>query len=110
MTVGERAGFFDEIEKSLVSGELTDFGAAVRSLRSCTGMSQKKFASMVKLPLERLRDIESNQSDLEILTLNKILLMFGFQAGITRFNRSTHPDPAGYLKVGLMANHREKYP
>lgn len=110
MTVSERGGFFDELEKSLASGELTDFGAAVRSLRSCTGMSQKKFAAMVKLPLDRLRDIESNQSDLGILTLNKILLIFGFQAGITRFNRSTHPDPAGYLKAGLMANHREKYP
>lgn len=49
-------------------------------------------------------------ANVDVLTLNRILLPFGFESGITRFNRSTHPDPAGYLKAGLMANHREKYP
>lgn len=110
MTVSERGAFFEEFEKALASGELTDFGAAIRSLRACTGFGQRRFAAMLKLPLSSLRDIESNRSNVDVLTLNRILLPFGFQSGITRFNRSKHPDLAGYLKAGLMANHREKYP
>lgn len=64
----------------------------------------------MRLPLERLRAIESNQLSVDVMTLNKILFAFGFQAGITRFKRQTHPDPELYLKTGLMANHREAYP
>jgi hypothetical protein len=110
MTVDERQVFFDDFERSLASGELTDFGAAVRSLRACTGFGQRRFAYAVRLPLERLRAIESNQFSVDVLTLNKILFEFGFQAGITRFKRATHPDPEGFLQAGQMANHREAYP
>jgi transcriptional regulator with XRE-family HTH domain len=110
MTVSERGVFFDQFEKALSSGELTDFGAAIRSLRACTGFGQRRFAAMLQLPLSSLRDIESNRSSVDVLTLNRILLPFGFQAGITRFKRQTHPDPEGYLKAGLMASHREAYP
>lgn len=101
MAVSERGIFFDEFEKALASGQLTDFGAAVRSLRFCTGLGQRRFAAMVKLPLQRLRDIESNQSELDVVTLNQILFMFGFQTGITRLKRSMNRDP--FVP-------REKYP
>ena len=87
MTVSEREVFFDEFEKALANGELTDFGAAIRSLRHCTGFGQRRFASALKLPLEMLRAIESNQLSVDVMTLNKILFAFGFQAGITRFKR-----------------------
>jgi transcriptional regulator with XRE-family HTH domain len=110
MSVSERGAFFDEFEAALTTGELTDFGAAVRSLRSCTGFGQRRFAAMLRLPLETLRAIESNQSVPDVLTLNRILFPFGFQAGITRFIRSTHPAPETYLQTGIMTNHREKYP
>lgn len=92
MTVSERAAFFDEFEAALASGGLTDFGWAIRSLRACTGFGQRRFAAMSKLPLQRLRDIESNQSELDVVTLNQILFMFGFQAGITRLKRPTPPN------------------
>ena len=101
MTVSERGVFFDEFEQALASGEMTNFGAAVRSLRFCTGLGQRRFATMVKLPLQRLRDIESNQSELDVVTLNQILFMFGFQAGITRLKRPTPQD---------LFSPREKYP
>lgn len=110
MTVSERAAFFDEFEAALANGELTDFGAAIRSLRSCTGFGQRRFAAMLKLSLGTLREIESNQSAPDVLTLNRILIPFGFQTGITRFIRSTHPAPEAYLLAGVMANHREEYP
>lgn len=110
ITVSERGVFFAEFEAALASGELTDFGAAVRSLRACTGFGQRRFAAMLKLPLTSLQDIESNQSNVDVLTLNRILLPFGFQAGITRFKRSTHSDPERYLEAGQMANHRKAYP
>lgn len=110
MTVSERQLFLDEFERSLAGGELTDFGAAIRSLRACTGFGQRRFACALNLPLQRLRDIESNQFSVDVLTLNKILFVFGFQAGITRFKRATHPDPEGFLQAGQMANHRETYP
>lgn len=110
MTVGERQAFFAQFEISLASGELTDFGAAIRSLRACTGFGQRRFARAVRLPLEMLRAIESNQFSADIITLNKILFAFGFQAGITRFKRQTHPDPELYLKTGQMASHRRAYP
>ncbi|MCZ4324019.1 helix-turn-helix domain-containing protein, partial [Pseudomonas anguilliseptica] len=79
MSVSERGAFFDEFEAALTTGELTDFGAAVRSLRSCTGFGQRRFAAMLRLPLETLRAIESNQSVPDVLTLNRILFPFGFQ-------------------------------
>ncbi|UUY07701.1 helix-turn-helix domain-containing protein [Pseudomonas sp. J452] len=110
MSVSERGVFLGAFEAALATGELTDFGAAVRSLRSCTGFGQRRFAAMLKLPLETLRAIESNQSTPDVLTLNRILFPFGFQTGITRFIRSTHSNPEAYLEAGLMANHREKYP
>lgn len=50
---------------------------------------------MVRLPLTSLRDTESNRSNVDVLKLNSINFPFGFKPGITRFRRSTYPDPEG---------------
>lgn len=110
MTVSERGVFSDQFEKALSGGELTDFGAATRSLRACIGFGHGRFAAMARLPLTSLRDTGSNRSNVNVLKLNSIHFPFGFQPGITRFRRSTYPDPEGYLRTGLATNHRERYP
>ena len=72
----------NELQQQLASGEIT-IGAAVRRLRKeVTGLQQARFAQMCKLSLRALRQLELDESNPTVQTLNSVFNPFGMQVGI----------------------------
>jgi len=67
--------------KSIDNNELT-LGEAVRSMRKITGMSQKAYAErIVGITLRILAEIERDEGNPTVKTLNKIGRPFGYAVG-----------------------------
>lgn len=82
MEINERAKIIANIQQDLVAGGLT-IGQAVKRLRTeVTGLQQLKFAEMCKLSLRALRQIEHDDANPTVNTLNSIFRPFGMQVGI----------------------------
>lgn len=82
MEINERAKIIADIQHDLAEGSLT-IGQAVKRLRTeVTGLQQLKFAEMCKLSLRALRQIEHDNANPTINTLNSIFRPFGMQVGI----------------------------
>lgn len=87
MDIIERNRILTEIQTQLASGELT-IGQAVRKLRKeITGLQQARFAQMCKLSLRALRQLEHNESNPTVQTLNSVFNPFGMQVGIVPKSR-----------------------
>ena len=82
MDILERNRVLNELQQPLASGEIT-IGAAVRRLRKeVTGLQQARFAQMCKLSLRALRQLELDESNPTVQTLNSVFNPFGMQVGI----------------------------
>ena len=82
MDILERNRVLNELQQQLASGEIT-MGAAVRRLRKeVTGLQQARFAQMCKLSLRALRQLELDESNPTVQTLNSVFNPFGMQVGI----------------------------
>ena len=82
MDILERNRVLNELQQQLASGEIT-IGAAVRRLRKeVTGLQQVRFAKMCKLSLRALRQLELDESNPTVQTLNSVFNPFGMQVGI----------------------------
>ncbi len=58
-------------------------GAAVRRLRKeVTGLQQARFAQMCKLSVRALRQLELDEGNPTVQTLNSVFNPFGMQVGI----------------------------
>jgi len=78
----ERSRILNELQQQLASGEIT-IGEAVRRLRKkVTGLQQARFAQMCKLSLRALRQLEHDESNPTLQTLNSVFNPFGMQVGI----------------------------
>ena len=78
----ERKQILTELQRQLACGEIT-IGAAVRRLRKeVTGLQQARFAQMCKLSLRALRQLEHDESNPTVQTLNSVFNPFGMQVGI----------------------------
>ena len=82
MDILERNRILNELQQQLASGEIT-IGRAVRRLRKeVTGLQQARFAQMCKLSLRALRQLELDESNPTVQTLNNVFNPFGMQVGI----------------------------
>ena len=70
--------------KALQSGELS-IGQAVKRMRQITGMNQKEYAKhIIGITPRILAEIERDQANPTVETLNKIGRPFGFSVGFVR--------------------------
>ncbi|SDQ01955.1 helix-turn-helix domain-containing protein [Ectopseudomonas guguanensis] len=82
MNILERNRVLNELQQQLASGEIT-MGAAVRRLRKeVTGLQQARFAQMCKLSVRALRQLELDEGNPTLQTLNSVFNPFGMQVGI----------------------------
>ncbi len=82
MDILKRNQVLTELQQQLASGEIT-IGQAVRRLRKdVTGLQQARFAQMCKLSLRTLRQLEHDESNPTVQTLNSVFNPFGMQVGI----------------------------
>lgn len=84
MNVDQRKQLLDEIAQLQASGELT-FGQATRRLRKeITGLQQERFARMCKISLRSLRQLEQDEGNPTLATLNAVFSLFGMRIGLVR--------------------------
>jgi len=90
MDIAERDRILTEIRTQLAAGDIT-IGQAVRRLRKeVTGLQQARFAQMCKLSMRALRQLEQDEANPTMHTLNSVFGPFGMQVGIiSKPRRST---------------------
>lgn len=80
--IRQRGIILDELRGQLLDGAVS-MGAAVKRLRTeITGLRQEQFARMCKISLRTLRQIEQDQGNPTVQTLNAVFRPFGMQVGI----------------------------
>lgn len=82
MDILERQHLLDDIRGQLASGELSMGGAVRRLRKEITGLPQDRFASMCRLSPRALRQLERDESNPTLETLNAVFGPFGMQVGI----------------------------
>lgn len=82
MDILERNRILNELQQQLGSGEITIGGAVRRLRKEVTGLQQARFAQMCKLSLRALRQLELDESNPTVQTLNSVFNPFGMQVGI----------------------------
>ena len=87
MTLQERARFIDAIQLGLGEGTL-QIGEAVRRLRvEVTGLHQSQFARMCKISVRTLIQIEHDEGNPTLKSMNAVFKPFGLQMGVVRLPR-----------------------
>jgi DNA-binding XRE family transcriptional regulator len=85
--IRQRGIILDELKEQLAAGTVT-IGAAVKRLRTeVTGLRQEQFAGMCKISLRTLRQIEQDDGNPTIQTLNQVFRPFGMRVGILPIRR-----------------------
>jgi DNA-binding XRE family transcriptional regulator len=85
--IRQRGIILDELREQLLAGSVT-IGAAVKRLRTdVTGLRQEQFAGMCKISLRTLRQIEQDDGNPTIQTLNQVFKPFGMRVGILPIKR-----------------------
>jgi DNA-binding XRE family transcriptional regulator len=86
--IRQRGIILDDLKQQLLAGSVT-IGAAVKRLRTeVTGLRQEQFASMCKISLRTLRQIEQDDGNPTIQTLNQVFKPFGMRVGIVAVKRA----------------------
>lgn len=70
-----------ELYSRVVAGTI-DLPAAIKMMRRISGLSQIEFAKHRGISVNALRQLESNQGNPTIETLNKVASVFGLQVGL----------------------------
>lgn len=85
--IRQRGIILDDLKEQLLAGSVT-IGAAVKRLRTeVTGLRQEQFAGMCKISLRTLRQIEQDDGNPTIQTLNQVFKPFGMRVGILPIRR-----------------------
>jgi transcriptional regulator with XRE-family HTH domain len=86
--IRQRGIILDELKEQLLTGTIS-IGAAVKRLRTeITGLRQEQFAGMCKISLRTLRQIEQDDGNPTIQTLNQVFKPFGMRVGIVSLRRN----------------------
>lgn len=85
--IRQRGLVLDELREKLSAGSI-GIGVAVKRLRNeVTGLRQEQFASMCRISLRTLRQIEQDEGNPTFQTLNAVFNPFGMQVGIIPLRR-----------------------
>lgn len=80
----DRGQYLDDLLSKLSAGTVTH-GQAIRALRKeVTGLDQARFAKMCKISIRTLRNLESDEGNPTIGSLNSVFQPFGFQMGVVK--------------------------
>lgn len=71
------------LQEQIARGELP-MGKAIRALRKQVGLTQPKLATLAGVYERVLLDIENENGNPTVETLNKILNKFGYEVGIVK--------------------------
>lgn len=86
--IRQRGIILNELRDQLSAGTIS-IGGAVRRLRhEVTGLGQEQFASMCKISLRTLRQIEQDEGNPTMQTLNAVFKPFGMRVGVVPLRRS----------------------
>ncbi|KRE99987.1 transcriptional regulator [Frateuria sp. Soil773] len=81
-SLAERQALLAQLQAELLDGR-TSIGAAVRRLRTeLTGLRQDQFARMCRISLNTLQQLEYDQGNPTVRTLNAVFAPFGMRVGI----------------------------
>ncbi len=84
VNIEERDAFYDRLVEAVERGEWT-WGEAIRRLRKdVAGMNQKTFAKVTKVSERSLRQLEKDEGNPTVATLNAVLKPFGLKLGFLR--------------------------
>ncbi|TDQ40155.1 helix-turn-helix domain-containing protein [Thiopseudomonas denitrificans] len=84
MDIDQRKQLLDEIARLQASGELTFGQATLRLRKEITGLQQERFARMCKISLRSLRQLEQDEGNPTLATLNAVFGLFGMRIGLVR--------------------------
>lgn len=83
----DRQAILAEVQEGLLHNTLS-IGAAVRRLRTeITGLRQEQFARMCRISLRTLRQLEQDEGNPTMQTLNAVFNRFGMRVGIVPLRR-----------------------
>jgi transcriptional regulator with XRE-family HTH domain len=89
--IRQRGLILDELRAQLLDGTVS-MGHAVKRLRTeITGLRQEQFAQMCKISLRTLRQLEQDEGNPTLQTLNAVFTPFGMQVGIIPLRRRPAP-------------------
>lgn len=87
MTKSSSELIFDDIWRQLAEGSIT-LGETIYQLRTrITGLTQADFARMCKISLRTLRQLEQDNGNPTLETVNSVLRAFGMQLGVVPLRR-----------------------
>ncbi len=85
--IEQRQTILNEIQEQLLAGSLSIGSAAKRLRREITGLRQEQFARMCKISLRTLRQLEQDDGNPTLQTLNGVFNRFGMTVGIIPMRR-----------------------
>jgi transcriptional regulator with XRE-family HTH domain len=85
--IRQRGIILDELRDQLLDGSISMGGAVKRLRTQITGLRQEQFASMCKISLRTLRQLEQDEGNPTVQTLNAVFKPFGMQVGIIPLRR-----------------------
>lgn len=81
-SLADRQALLAQLQAELMDGRAS-IGAAVRRLRiELTGLRQEPFARMCRISLNTLQQLEHDQGNPTVRTLNAVFAPFGMRVGI----------------------------
>ncbi len=81
-SLADRQALLAQLQAELLDGR-TSIGTAVRRLRTeLTGLRQEQFARMCRISLNTLQQLEHDQGNPTVRTLNAVFAPFGMRVGI----------------------------
>ena len=87
MTKSSRELIFDDIWRQLAEGSIT-LGETIYQLRTrITGLTHADFARRRKISLRTLRQLEQDNGNPTLETVNSVLRAFGMQLGVVPLRR-----------------------
>ena len=84
MDILQRQRYLQELREQLAAGQLSIGEAVCRLRKDVTGLRQDQFARMCKISLRALRQIEHDEGNPTLQTLNSIFNLFGMQIGVIK--------------------------
>lgn len=85
--IQKRGVILDELQEQLLAGSIS-IGTAVKRLRTeITGLRQEQFAGMCKISLRTLRQLEQDEGNPTVQTLNSVFRPFGMRIGVVPLRR-----------------------
>ncbi len=85
MDILERQHYLQELREQLAEGQVSIGEAVCRLRKDVTGLRQDQFARMCKISLRALRQIEHDEGNPTLQTLNSIFNLFGMQMGVIKY-------------------------